>query len=436
MELNDKQLVMKQALDDCLAGKKTTREVAVELGYTQRAIQIRKKQYIQNGDASLVHGNKGKKCPKPGYSEKAVRLAEIFNQVNNFGIREFETVTYTNFAEIANEEFNIRCSVSWVARILKKLGHVSTWCCMRKKGEHVHPYRPRKEHLGELVQIDGTPFDWFGDGHQRCIQAAVDDATGEVVGAYMTENECLLGYLEVFRQMFVNYGVPVALYPDRTRLIFKEVEETDEHGRSVHVERPETQLGKIITSFGIDVFPAHSPQAKGRVERFWRTLQSRLPVQFRMHNIRTVEEANKFLQDVYIPKFNKRFAHLPKSEESMYVAASREQICSLLKASFTGCTDNAGVVSLKGYRFYVPGFIRKKVVLCLSERDGIWAETPGDWKCTKYPVQLCETDTTGPLPEVYKTLIEKVFLQNAKPRFREVYYEPGTVLDNVKQKVS
>lgn len=75
--------------------------------------------------------------------------------------------------------------------------------------------------------------------------------------------------------------------------------------------------------------------------------------------------------------------------------------------------DNTGVVSLKGYHFYVPG----------------------DLKCRRYPVQLCETDMTGPLPEVYKVLIEKVFLQNAKPSFREMYYEPGTVLDNVKQKV-
>ncbi len=275
--------------------------------------------------------------------------------MNDFGIRKFEAVTYAGFAEIANEEFGIKCGVAWVAGILKKLGHVSPWCCMRKRKDQVHPYRPRKEHRGELVQIDGTPYDWFGDGHLRCIQAAVDDATGEVVGAYMTENECLLGYLEVFRQMFVNCGIPVALYPDRTRLIFKEVEETNEQGRTVHAERPETQLGKIITLFGIDVFPAHSPQAKGRVERFNRTLQSRLSVQFRMHSIHTVEEANRFLQDVYIPKFNRRFAHPPKSDESMYVPASAGQICSLLKASFTGCTDNVGVVTfpvLSGRRLF------------------------------------------------------------------------------------
>ena len=178
MELNDRQLMIKQALEDCLEGKKTTKEVAFELGYTQRAIQIKKKLYVQNGDDSLVHGNRGKKHPKSGYSEKAARLTEIFSQANNLGIQKFETVTYTNFAEIANEEFGIKCSVTWVAGILKKLGHVSSWCCMRKRGDQVHPYRPRKEHRGELVQIDGTPYDWFGDGHLRCIQAAVDDATG------------------------------------------------------------------------------------------------------------------------------------------------------------------------------------------------------------------------------------------------------------------
>jgi hypothetical protein len=167
------------------------------------------------------------------------------------------------------------------------------------------------------------------------------------------------------------------------------------------------------------------------VERFWRTIQGRLSVQFRLHNIRTIEDANKFLNEVYIPKYNKRFACPPKSEESAFVPALREQVCSLLKASFAGCTDNSGVVSLKGYRFYVPGFIRKKVNLCLSEKEGIWAEDPGDRNFVRHQVVLCETDTSGPLPVVYKNLVEKVFLQNAKPRFREVYYEPGTVLDDL-----
>ncbi len=125
MELNDRQLMMKQALTACLEGKKSTKEVAFELGYTQSAIQIKKMLYVQNGDDSLVHGNRGKKHPKPGYSEKAARLAEIFNQMNGQGIRKFETVTYTGFTEIANEDFGIKCGVTWVAGILKKLGHVN-----------------------------------------------------------------------------------------------------------------------------------------------------------------------------------------------------------------------------------------------------------------------------------------------------------------------
>ena len=231
--------------------------------------------------------------------------------------------------------------------------------------------------------------------------------------------------------MFLNYGVPKALYSDRTRLLFKDVKEASKSGNIVKVEKPDTQLRKIVQEFGVDVIPASSPQAKGRVERLWRTVQDRLSVQFRLHNVHTVEDANKFLVDVFIPKFNRRFGHLPKSGDSAFVPASEKQVCSLLRTSFLGSTDNSGVVSLKGYRFYVPGFIRRKVLLCLSEKEGIWAEVPGDRNFVRYPVRLCETDTTGSLPEVYKLLVEKVFLQNAKPRFREVYYEPGTVLDDI-----
>ena len=431
MELDKKQLMLKEVFEDIIAGRKGTAEVAVDFGYTQRAVQNKLSRYRQFGDASLVHGNKGKKHPKPGYEEKAEKLREIFGKVDEHDKPVFKKVTFTQFTDIVNEDYGIECGVTWVSKILKALGHVSSWCRMRRKGLDSHPYRERRECRGELVQIDGTPYDWFDDGHLECIQAAVDDASGEVVGVYMTENECLLGYLEVFRQMFINCGIPEAVYPDRTRLIFKEVEETDESGRTVHVERPDTQLGKILVHFGVDVFPAHSPQAKGRVERFWRTLQSRLFIQFKLHNIHTIEEANKFLRDVYVPKFNKRFSKPPKSEESRYVPASFEQVCSLLKASFAGKTDNSGVVSLKGYRFYVPGFIRKKVLLCLSEKDGIWAERPSDRTYKRFPVVLCETDSSGPLPEVYKVLVDKVFLQNAKPSFREVYYEPGTVLDDI-----
>ena len=431
IELDVSQLEMKQALDACIAGEKTVSEVAMKFGYTKRGIELRLNRYRRFGDQSLIHGNTGKKHPRPGYTEKAERLVAIFSQVNDRGLKVFENVNYTEFTEIVNEDYKVKCGVTWVSKLLKGLGHLSPWHHRGKNDVDHHNWRPRMESTGQLVQIDGTPYDWFGDGHMRCLHAGIDDASGNLVGAYMAEHECLLGYLEVFRLMFINHGVPEALYSDRTRLLFKEVKEVSKAGNIVKVERPDTQLGKIVQEFGIDVIAASSPQAKGRVERLWRTVQDRLSVQFRLHNIHTVEDANKFLVDVFIPKFNKKFGHVPKSDKSAFVPASVKQIGSLLRASFLGCTDNSGVVSLKGYRFYVPGFTRRKVLLCLSEKEGIWAEVPGDRNFVRYPVRLCETDTTGPLPEVYKLLVEKVFLQNAKPKFREVYYEPGTVLDDI-----
>ena len=120
----------------------------------------------------------------------------------------------------------------------------------------------------------------------------------KLLGLYMCKNECLLGYLEVLRQTLENYGIPISLYPDKYSVFFPP-KKVDDHitveeqlnGR----EKGVTQFGRIVEELGIDMFPASSPQAKGRIERLWETLQSRLVTEFRINKITNVDEANKFL---------------------------------------------------------------------------------------------------------------------------------------------
>ena len=136
-----------------------------------------------------------------------------------------------------------------------------------------------------MLQVDGTPFDWFGDGQKYSLHGFIDDATGKITGLYMCKNECLLGYLEVLRQTLENYGIPISLYPDKYSVFFPP-KKVDDHitieeqlnGR----EKGITQFGRIVEELGIEMFAASSPQAKGRIERLWETLQSRLVTEFRI----------------------------------------------------------------------------------------------------------------------------------------------------------
>ena len=414
IKLNEAQEERKKYILKCLAKEMTTLEAALTTGLTQRRIQQQICEYAEKGDVAFVHGNTGKKHNDEIYIERKKTILNIFQNTRIDGKNPFERISYAYFAEILEEEFGIKCSVNWVKKVLNAIGYKSPNKYRAKKEEVAHLFRPPKEHLGELVQADGTPYDWFGDGHTYCIQGFVDDATGIPVGLYMTKNECLLGYIEAVRYMAQDYGLPQQMYPDRAGVFFVN-NAKDKTAENL------TQFGGMMDRLGVDMFPAYTPQAKGRIERFWKTLQGRLPVQFKLHGIKTVEEANRFLREVYIPKYIKRFARKPKEDASLFVKADMKEVNAILKATYTAKSDRGGVFSFMGYRFFTPDLPNQKICVCMNELDGFWV-TP-EKTDTRYEVQLVETDTSGSMPEVTKLLIERVFLANAKPKFREVYME-------------
>ena len=124
------------------------------------------------------------------------------------------------------------------------------------------------------------------------------------------------------------------------------------------------------------MFPAHSPQAKGRIERFWQTIQHRLPNLFRLKGISTVEQANEFLRDEFPKIYKARFFKEPKNKESCFVKADMKQITSVMKATFPGHIDKSGIFLLKGYRFFCPEITDRKILIHLNEREGLWITDP------------------------------------------------------------
>lgn len=410
-QYTDAVRLKKSCMERIISGKETTAQAAMELSLTRRAVQYMLVRYRIKGDAALVNGHRGMHRKSPVYEALAEKITGIITSPSERN--PFRRITYACGRDVLEEEHNIKCSDKFVKKVMNAAGMFSIRTRRGKDNDEEHLWRDRKEFFGELVQADGSEFDWFRDGHTECIQGFIDDATGIPVGLYMTKNECLLGYNEAFRSMALEHGIPEQMYPDRAPLFFSP--KTDKDGRPFP-----TQFGRMMERFGVDMFPAYSPQAKGRIERFWQTLQQRLPVQFILHGIRTIAEANKFLHDVYIPKFIRKFARKAKQDKPKFIRASPEEINRFVRAEFFAATDGGGVFSFFGYRFFVP-LAKTKIRICVTEKEGLWVERRDDRGGKRFEARLCETDTTGRMPDVYKDLMERVFLVNAKPRFREVY---------------
>lgn len=175
---------------------------------------------------------------------------------------------------------------------------VGLWKGRSRKKARIHQSRERRSRFGELVQIDGSHHDWFeGRGSKCCLLVFIDDATGRLLGLYFDKSETTLGYMRVVKDHLRLYGRPLAYYSDR-HSIFKTTREQSVDGRFA-----DTQLHRALRELKIGLICAHSPQAKGRVERANQTLQDRLIKELRLRGISSIEQAN-----AYIPIID-HFAH-------------------------------------------------------------------------------------------------------------------------------
>lgn len=423
MELTRKQQARKELFEKNREGLYTNRQLAMELSLSISRIKAIKRDWKLRGDIAFIHGNTGRKPAHAVTPEEERRIIEIKEEVK-FGKKLYNNVNFAHFTDILNEDYRIKRCHNTIAKVLVKYSYESPKIRRTKKEIKIHFRRPRRPHFGELLQADGSSYDWFEDGNSYCIHAFVDDATGRPVGMYMTKNECAFGYIEVVRQVLINYGVWMELYPDKHGVFFvnsnKKTKEEIETGK-----KPLTQFGKIIQQLGVDMYPAHSPEAKGRIERFWETIKSRLPVELKREGITTPEEANKYFPK-FMEKYNKWFAVEPKEKDSAFVPITQEQLdmlSELLAVRVERKTDNAGILSLNGYTFFAEKCRKEKIVIYLSIKDGIYGVKKNG---IRVAVNLLETDEHNPhMPIVWKELIEEYYFKDEKAKYRLPYKRAG-----------
>ena len=366
--LKQKDLKRVSLIEACIKRKCTVKQVATALGLSERRVKQIKKEVKENGVKSIQHGNRGRKPKNAIPDETKKKILELRNSY------EYELSNFKHFQELLKERENIDISYSALYNILRNAGIKSP---KKHRKSKLHHRRKRKECEGMMLQADGTPFDWFGNGEKYSLHGFIDDATGKITGLYMCKNECLLGYLEVLRQTLENFGIPISLYPDKYSVFFPP-KKVDDHvtieeqlnGR----EKGVTQFGRIVEELGIEMFPASSPQAKGRIERLWETLQSRLVTEFRINNIKSIDEANKFLIN-YIKKYNSQFSVSPTNSKSVFLKLpKRYNLDELLCVKFERTIDNAGVFSLNNSKFQIIDKSlppKTKVQIYLSQKIGM-----------------------------------------------------------------
>lgn len=287
-------VVIEEILKKHMTVVEAAKKLEISVRHTFRLI----KRFKEEGVESLIHKNTGRK-PKHAVKD------EIKEEVIKLACREFAGANFTHFSELLKEFHGIQLSPKSIARILKNAG-----LCESKYHSPPRRYRRRKRRSleGELIQMDASPFAWLEDrGPVMSLHGAIDDATGKILGLYFRPTEDTIGYLHVLRQV-LEHGIPVSFYTDRSTIfVSNKSEKLTLEEQLEGKTKARTQFGKVIEELGISHIEALSPQAKGRIERLWGTLQDRLVIEMRLAQIKNIEEANEFLKE-FIPRFNSRFA--------------------------------------------------------------------------------------------------------------------------------
>ncbi len=279
-------------------GEFTVAEGAQALGLSRRQLQRLRKKIRAQGSKGVLHGNCGRAPPHKTPDSVRERIVELARG-------KYVGFNDEHFTEklVANE--GLAVSRQTVRRILRQAGIGSPRT--RRAPQH-RARRDRRSQAGQMILWDGSRHDWLeGRGPRLCLTGAIDDATGELLpGAHFVEQECSLGYLRVLQEIVRGKGVPLSAYMDRHGTLKRNDRNWTDEEQLAGRQQP-TQVRRALDDLGIQVIYALSPQAKGRVERLWGTLQDRLVSELRLAKTRGIHGANAVLEK-YRLEHNARFA--------------------------------------------------------------------------------------------------------------------------------
>ena len=311
--MSNKEVNRISVLEKALEEKVSSKEGAKAIGVTTRHFRRLKNQYKEKGVKGIVHQSRGKASnrgiPK-AIKEYAVDI--VRKKYSDFG------PTFAHEKLIENH--GVTFSVETLRKEMMKAG---LWKVKSRRKRAVHPLRERRAQEGELVQIDGSPHDWFEGRAPKCdLLVYIDDATGKLLWLKFVESESTRSYFEATKEYLELHGRPLSLYVDK-HSVFR-VNTTKVDSASVEDSNGDTQFGRAMRELNIELIFANTPQAKGRVERVNETLQDRLVKEMRLLNISSLKEGNKYLLK-FMKIFNRKFARTPKNRLNVHRPILKEQ---------------------------------------------------------------------------------------------------------------
>lgn len=338
MKLTVTQCVQHAVINAFLEGKLSEVEACERLQIHRSTLYRKALRISQQGPQGLIHrlsGRESNSSLEPMLKEQVLkRWREDFAP---YGFR------VAHFYQEAASSFPQSVAYSTVLRWLKHEGLVRR----SRRGWKHRTRRPRREAFGELIQMDTSIHDWLGWGKNLALISNMDDATNLIVGAHLTHQDTTLANMTVLKQTIQNYGLFASLYVDRAP-VFK-VTRTGEGGvvKPTFKAKYQTQIQRALQELGIELIFAYSPQAKGRIERSFSTWQSRLIPELRQKNIREIDQANAYIQEVFVPKHNARFANNPNQYPSAFVPLLETNLDFILAERHPLTVSNDHIVASK-----------------------------------------------------------------------------------------
>ena len=314
-------------------------EAAEVLGMSERSFRRWHRRYEEEGLAGLSDRRLGKASARRVPVDEAMRVERLYRE-------RYQGFTAKHFHEHLVGDHGFRWGYTWTKTFLHGQGLLRP---AERRGAH-RKKRPRRPLPGMLLHQDGSRHRWIPALEQAFdLIATMDDATSEIYSAFLVAEEGTMSSFRGLREVIAKHGLFCALYTDRGGHYFH----TPKAGEAVDKDRL-TQVGRALAQLGIEHIPAYSPEARGRSERTFGTLQDRLPKELRLARITTLEAANRFLAEVYLPAHNARFAVAAEQPGAAFVGDRQRAFADILCVQEERVVGNDNTVRYRGLSLQLP----------------------------------------------------------------------------------
>lgn len=380
-----KELRRLPVIQQAMARTLTQQQAGAVLGVTDRQIRRLIHRLREDGETGLVHRGRGKPSNRQHAPALKARVLRVYaTHYGDFG------------PTLAAEQLAARHGMAVSAETLRRWLRAAGVTHFQRRPRPHRTWRERKPHVGELIQLDGSHHAWFeGRGPSCVLMAYIDDASSRVFARFY-EYEGTVPALDSFQRYVKRYGVPLALYADKHTTYHSPAEPT--LAEQLAGMKPTSQFGRAVRELGVELIPAHSPQAKGRIERLFKTLQDRLIKEMRLAGIATLAAANRFLP-AWLARYNRRFAVPPATAIDLHRPLTADtDVRAVLAVKTRRVLRRDGTVAHGGQLYQIHDRLRATHVLVEERVDGTRRILHRDRPLTYHPILTRPRSVVTPKP--------------------------------------